>query len=298
MWTATLPLLWLLAAPNPNTDPSASLRRGTELYKAGVYDKAALAFEEAWTLAPTPTTALNLAQSLEGAGRPAEALGWYARVIAGEAPGQPRRLAAESGQAHLRAHGFLAITCGPPGAQLTVGPNTGQCPTWGGYLPAGRQSVSLSASDRAPFSGEVVLVAGERREMTLDLAREASAPVAAANAPASAPTVAPAGPGVNVTEPVASTPPAAPIEPAVPAWVAYTLLGVGGAAVVLGGIYYSQAADAADKAPTGPSRTEVARRESLQSEFETDSTVGYAGLGGGAALLLGGGALLLFGGHF
>ena len=53
-----------------------------------------------------------------------------------------------------------------------------------------------------------------------------------------------------------------------------------------------------DKAPTGPSRTEVARRETLKSEFETDSALGYGGLGGGAALLLGGGALLLFGGSF
>lgn len=282
--TTLLPLLAGLLAPPP--DAAALVRRGTELYKAGVYDKAAQAFEEAWKLAPTPTTALNLAQSLEGAGRPADALQWYDKVLAAEADG-PRRGAAESGRAHLQAHGYLAVTCGPPGAALTVGALEGQCPTWGAYLPAGTHAVTLTAADRAPHRGEVEVAAGQRRELTLDLAREVQVQVPM---PASA---APLAVETQVPPPAEASP-----EPAVPAWVAYTVMGLGGAALILGGVYYAQAADDIDQAPTGASAEAAKKRAALRDDFETHSTVAYGGLGAGAALLLGGGALLLFGGDF
>lgn len=290
MFPPSLPLLAELLLPlclaPPPPDAAALLRRGTELYKAGVYDKAAEAFQGAWAQAPTPTTALNLAQSLEGAGRPAEALEWYDRVLAAESTGA-RHDAAESGRAHLQGHGYVAITCGPPGAAITVGEARGQCPFWGGYLPAGDHPLSVTAEGRAPRAETLPVFGGERVERTFDLP-ERIAVILPAPAPESAPAA------------VASDAPASP-EPEpergalVPAWVSYTLLGVGGAGLVLGGLYTAKAGSDADKAEGLP---DGKRRDALEKDFDRHRTLGYTGLGVGGALLAAGGGLLLFGGGF
>ena len=279
------------AAP-PAPDAAALLRRGTELYKAGVYDKAAQAFEGAWQLAPTPTTALNLAQSLEGAGRPANALTWYDRVLETE-PSGPRHDAAFAGRAHLRQHGYVAVTCGPPGAALTVGPAQGQCPVWGGYLPAGEHAVSLTAEGRAPHRGSVTLVGGQRAELTLELPQQIAVILPAPDAP-DAPDAGLATPLPADAHAAAETDTADP-EPAVPAWVGYTLLGLGGAGLIVGGLYYAEAADDAEQAD---GLTSGARRDRIEKDFERHQLFAYSGLGVGGALLLAGGATLVFGGTF
>lgn len=281
------------AAP-PAPDAAALLRRGTELYKAGVYDKAAQAFEGAWQLAPTPTTALNLAQSLEGAGRPADALTWYDRVLETE-PSGPRHDAAFAGRAHLRQHGYVAVTCGPPGAALTVGPAQGQCPVWGAYLPAGEHAVALTAEGRAPHRGSVTLVGGQRAELTLELPQQIAVILPAPDAPASGPADSPAGGAPVPAEAEAEADADADVEPAVPAWVGYTLLGLGGAGLIVGGLYYAEAADDAEQAG---GLSNGARRDRIEKDFERHQLFAYSGLGVGGALLLAGGATLVFGGTF
>jgi tetratricopeptide (TPR) repeat protein len=276
-------LLPLCLAPPP-PDAAALLRRGTELYKAGVYDKAAEAFQGAWAQAPTATTALNLAQSLEGAGRPAEALTWYGRVLESESAG-PRREAATSGRDHLLGHGYVAITCGPPGAAIVVGQARGQCPSWGGYLPAGDHALSVTAEGREARHDTLPVVGGARVERTFDLPQRIAVIL-----PAPAPESAPAA--------VASETPLAPEsehDAVVPAWVSYTLLGLGGAGLIVGGLYTAKAGDDADKAD---GLSDGKRRDALEKDFERHRTVGYSGLGVGGALLAAGGGLLLFGGGF
>jgi hypothetical protein len=301
--TLTVPLVALFA-PAEAGDPAPLLRRGTELYKAGVYDKAAEAFEAAWRVAPTPTTALNLAQALEGAGRPADALMWYGRVTESEASG-PRHEAALAGRRHLQGHGFLAVTCGPPGAVLAAGPQRGACPTFGVYLPAGTHPLSLRAEGRAPFEGTVEIPGGDRVERTLELPLIVETPVvlpppqeALRPPPTSEPaaaTATEADVGVAETLPPASDPGSGDTAPAVPAWVGYTVAGVGAAALVLGGLYYAKADDDAEKAAGRP---ESRDRSTLEDDFERHRTVAYGGLGLGGALVLAGGGLLIFGGAF
>ena len=276
-------LLPLCLAPPP-PDAAALVRRGTELYKAGVYDKAAEAFEGAWAQAPTPTTALNLAQSLKGAGRPAQALDWYDRVLESEAAGA-RHDAAASGREHLLGHGYVAITCGPPGATITVGEARGQCPSWGGYLPAGDHALSVTAEGRVGRNERVSVLGGERVERTFDLPQRIAV-ILPAPEPASTPAV------VQAQSP--STPEPEP-DALVPAWVSYTLLGLGGAGLIVGGLYTAKAGDDADKA-TGLS--EGKRRDALEKDFDRHRTLGYTGLGLGGALVAAGGGLLLFGGGF
>lgn len=290
MFPPSLPLLAELLLPlclaPPPPDAAALLRRGTELYKAGVYDKAAQAFQGAWALAPTPTTALNLAQSLEGAGRPAEALEWYDRVLESEAAGA-RHEAAASGREHLQGHGYVAITCGPPGAAIVVGEARGQCPFWGGYLPAGDHPLSVTAEGRAPRAETLPVFGGERVERTFDLP-ERIAVILPAPAPAS-------GPGVVQAESPVEPEPAPERGALVPPWVSYTLLGLGGAGLIVGGLYTAKAGNDADKA-TGLS--EGKRRDALEKDFDRHRTVGYTGLGVGGALVAAGGGLLIFGGGF
>ncbi|MCK6572839.1 hypothetical protein L6V77_17300 [Myxococcota bacterium] len=288
MVTSLFVSLVALLAPAEVGDPAPLLRRGTELYKAGVYDKAAEAFDAAWRLAPTPTTALNLAQALEGAGRPAEALDWYGRVMESEASG-PRHEAALAGRRHLQGHGFLAVTCGPPGAALTAGPQRGACPTFGVYLPAGTHPLSLRADGRAPYDGTVSIPGGTRVERTLDLRLVVAAP---APPPASEPAPAVAAAVQPAPAPVE---PAPEPDPAVPAWVGYTVAGVGAAALIVGGLYYAKAADDAERADGRP---DSRARDTLEDDFDRHRAVGYGGLGVGGALVLAGGGLLVFGGAF
>jgi hypothetical protein len=73
----------------------------------------------------------------------------------------------------------------------------------------------------------------------------------------------------------------------VPAWVSYTLLGVGGAGLVLGGLYTAKAGKDADKAEGLP---DGKRRAALENDFDRHRTLGYTGLGVGGALLAAGGA--------
>lgn len=282
------------AVASPAGDAAAFLRSGTELYKAGVYDKAALAFEAAWGLQPTPTTALNLAQSLEGAGRPAEALTWYGRVLAAESTG-PRHDAAAAGIAHLGGHGFVSITCSPATARLDVAGTQAACPTWHGYLPAGEHAWQLSAEGRPPRTGTLQVRAGERVEETLELPQQIA--VILPTAPPAPASDAP-GPGAADVGVTSGAEPAADAEaggPVVPAWLGYTLLGVGAAGLIVGGLYYSKAADDADAAA---GLSDGKRRDRLERDFDRHATVGYTGLGLGGALLVAGGAALVFGGTF
>jgi len=264
-----------LLAPAEIRDPAPLLRRGTELYKAGVYDKAAEAFDAAWRLAPTPTTALNLAQAFEGAGRPAEALEWYGRVVQSEAAG-PWHEAAVAGRHHLQGHGFLAVTCGPPGAGVLAGSQRGACPTFGLYLPAGTHPLSLRADGRAPYDGTVEIPGGVRVERTLDL------PLVVVAAPPQAVEPAPVEPE---SEP----------DPAIPAWVGYAVGGMGAAAMIVGGFYYAKADRDAERADGRPSSL---TRDALEDDFDRHRVRAYAGLGVGGTLVLAGGGLLVFGGAF
>lgn len=291
--TLTVSLVALFA-PADAGDPAPLLRRGTELYKAGVYDKAAEAFEAAWRITPTPTTALNLAQALEGAGRPAEALEWYARVTESEAAG-PRHEAALAGRRHLQGHGFLAVTCGPPGAVLAAGPQRGACPTFGVYLSAGTHPLSLRADGRAPYDGTVEIPGGVRVERTLELPLIVETPVVL---PPTAPPAPEPQAEVAETHAPASIPfePApADAEPAVPAWIGYTVAGVGAVALVFGGLFHAEADDDAEKAAGRP---ESRARSAVEDDFERHRTLAYGGLGLGGALVLAGGGLLVFGGAF
>ncbi len=278
-------------APVAPADPAAMLRRGTELYKAGVYDKAATAFQAAFEAAPSPTTALNLALSLEGAGRPDDAVRWYEKVLFldAENPG-PRRDSAEAGRAHLKTHGYVSVTCGPPGAALAVdGEPKGNCPSWGGYLPAGPHGVTLTSVGRKAYNGTVSLHGAERTELTLDLPLEVQV---------ASPSPAPVDPAADAVR--ADPPPPAPADagPVVPRWVAYTLLGVGGAGLIAGGVYYGIASGDASDAPTGASVAARRRHDQAKSDFETHRNLAYGAGGAGAALALGGGLLLLLGGDF
>jgi hypothetical protein len=80
-----------------------------------------------------------------------------------------------------------------------------------------------------------------------------------------------------------------------PAWVGYTVAGIGAVALIVGGLSYSWADD---DAAAAEGRPDDRTRDALREDFETHRTLAYGGLGVGGALLLAGGGLLVFGGAF
>ncbi len=249
-----------LAATAQADEARARYEQAAALYRAGVYDRAAALFEQSFAARESWVTALNLAQALEGAGRPADALRWYDRLLASDADPQ-RRAAAEAGRAHVRAHGYVVVRCAPIDAEVTVGEAGGRCPDWRGYRPAGAATVTVRAPDRPPLERAVSVPAGDRLEVTVE------APAAVA-----------------------------PVEGG-PAWrplVGWTAVGLGAAGLGLGTWGYLAARDDADAATGGPSPDAKARDEALRADFEDHRALAYAGLGAGLALAAAGAALLFW----
>ncbi len=78
-------------------------------------------------------------------------------------------------------------------------------------------------------------------------------------------------------------------------WLGWTLLGVGGASMLTGGVLLSIASDAADEASAlSPLEKDDSRHASLRSDYRAFRASGWIGLGVGAVLVGTGGALLLY----
>lgn len=176
--------LWLGAA-HAQTDGETEVakerfKEGVKHYDAREYDKARLAFLQAYLLKPHPTVLLNLAQCELRSGRPAEAAEHFAKYI--------RENTNADALGHARA-GFedarqrvaeLNVEVTAPGATVIIdGTEVGRSPLPHVlYLMPGRHAIAArkgSVSD----SGSLDAVAGQRVYVTLDV-REGSAGAAAA----------------------------------------------------------------------------------------------------------------------
>jgi len=166
--------LWLSAA-HAQTDGETEVakerfKEGVKHYDAREYDKARLAFLQAYLLKPHPTVLLNLAQCELRSGRPAEAADHFAKYIR------------ENGNADALGHaraGFedarqrvaeLNVEVTAPGATVIIdGTEVGRSPLPNVlYLMPGRHAIAArkgSVSD----SGSLDAVAGQRVYVTLDV---------------------------------------------------------------------------------------------------------------------------------
>lgn len=163
-------------------------REGVAHYDRQDYEKARLAFLQAYMLKPHPAVLLNLAQSELRAGRHAEAAANFAKYLR-ENPSAPATDHAKSGFDEARAKVTeLNVQVNAPGAQISVdGGDAGRSPLAVPlYLMPGRHSV-LARKGNASAEKVLDAIAGRREYITLELQEGYSAQpaVAAAAAPAS-----------------------------------------------------------------------------------------------------------------
>lgn len=190
---------------------------GVKHYDQHDYDKARLAFLQAYLLKPHPAVLLNLAQSQLRAGRYAEAAENFAKYIR-ENPGAEAMSHAKAAFEEARDKvGEVSVEVNTTGAVINVdGTDVGKSPLpYAVYMMPGRHTVRAT---KGGLSADESLdsIAGQRMYVTLALPEGSRmAPVAAAGAGAAvAPVAAPASgaaAGASDDKGLAPTP-AAPVE--------------------------------------------------------------------------------------
>jgi hypothetical protein len=168
-------------------------REGVAHYDRQDYEKARLAFLQAYLLKPHPAVLLNLAQSELRAGRPAEAAENFAKYIR-ENPAAPAMDHAKTGFEEARQRVTeLNVQVNASGATVSLdGADVGRSPLANPlYLMPGRHSV---VARKGTASAEKVLdaLAGRREYITLEL-REGYTPAPLVPGTEAAPAAAAAG---------------------------------------------------------------------------------------------------------
>lgn len=186
---------WLLLSSTASAQTDGETEVARQRFREGVahydrqdYEKARLAFLQAYLLRPHPAVLLNLAQSELRAGRHAEAAENFSKYIR-ENPSAPAMDHARSGFEEARQRVTeLNVQVNASGASVSVdGADVGRSPLPRAvYLMPGRHSV---VARKGTASAEKVLdaVAGRREYITLEL-REGytPAPAVASNEPLTA----------------------------------------------------------------------------------------------------------------
>lgn len=193
-----VPCLWLLLSPatgRAQTDGETEVarqrfREGVAHYDRQDYEKARLAFLQAYLLKPHPAVLLNLAQSELRAGRHAEAAENFAKYIR-ENPSAPATDHAKTGFEEARQRVTeLNVQVNATGASVSLdGAEVGRSPLPNVlYLMPGRHSI---VARKGAASAEKVLdaYAGRREYIALELREGYTPPLATAES-ASAPPAA------------------------------------------------------------------------------------------------------------
>ncbi|HEU5072760.1 MAG TPA: PEGA domain-containing protein [Polyangiaceae bacterium] len=181
-------------APSPalaQEDPTIEAAR--ERFKEGVtyfdnkeFERARLAFVQAYALKPHPALLLNLAQSELRSGHEAEAATHFARYLRehAEATEEQRQAAREGLDAAKQVVGVVALTVEPSGAEILVdGVSSGRSPLADPlYLTPGEHTIVAQKGGETART-TVTVVAGSSTSETLNVSAK-PAPAAAASAPA------------------------------------------------------------------------------------------------------------------
>ncbi|MCC6647691.1 MAG: PEGA domain-containing protein [Polyangiaceae bacterium] len=251
-------------------------KRGQEKLTAGDFAGAAVAFKEANELIPAPQAQYKLAFALDKAGKGPEALAAYQALLASSVPESmaESKAAAEKRVAEL-GQATLKVTTNPPGASVKIdGERSLDASPMTATVKPGKHKIEVAMADHEPATRDVEVAAGAMAEVSLDLRP--------------APAAAPPPPVASSAAPVASSaPPAAPPPPEPRSKVpAYVVLGVGGAAAVVGAVFGMQALSAKSKFNDAPStdRADKAESKALVADmaFGVALTLGVTG----AVLLL------------
>jgi tetratricopeptide (TPR) repeat protein len=146
--------------------------QGQELYRAGDYAGALLAFQTAEAMQPSPAAEYNIGRCYERMGQPTEAVAAYERYLAG-APGAQDHEAIAEHVAKLRGEippeGRLSVSVEPSGATVTVDQTPPEPAPVDRLLPAGHHVVLAELSGHASAHRDVELSAGGLLQLELTL---------------------------------------------------------------------------------------------------------------------------------
>jgi hypothetical protein len=184
-------------------------REGVQFYDQRQYDKARLAFLQAFALKPHPSVLLNLAQSELRAGHPEDACGHFSEYIrtnteANEAEKQEAELGLAASKSKVAE---VTVTVDVSGAQITVdGVDKGAAPLPGPlYLAPGAHTIDAKAGDRHA-SKSVTVGAGQAASAALSIRTAGAAGAAAAPPTSGAPAPAAPEPAEDDAAPAAEEP--------------------------------------------------------------------------------------------
>jgi hypothetical protein len=170
-------------------------REGVNFYDQRQWEKARLAFLQAYALKPHPSILMNLAQSELRGARPADAAGHFTEYLRGNSEAsEAEKQEAELGLAAAKSKvGEVTVTVDVPGSQISVdGEEKGVAPLNGPlYMAPGAHTVEAKSNDRRA-SKTVNANAGVAITTSLSLrgAAASAAPAAAAAAAGAAPAAA------------------------------------------------------------------------------------------------------------
>ena len=188
---------------------------GVRHYDQHDYDKARLAFLQAYLLKPHPAVLLNLAQSQLRAGRYAEAAENFAKYIRENPTAEAMSHAKAAFEEARDKVGEVSVEVNAAGALINVdGSDVGKSPLpYAVYMMPGRHTVRAT---KGGLSADESLeaVAGQRMYVTLALPEGSRmAPAAAAGATAGVAVAAAPAPPAAAPAPAAATSPARSLSP-------------------------------------------------------------------------------------
>jgi PEGA domain-containing protein len=277
-----------------------ALREGTHQFKKGRWQRALDAFQEAYRLAPSPGTLVQIADTYREMGRPMEALENYQRVVGEGDPDARARAEQEIGKLDAQV-GKLAFDA-PAGTRVLVpGRELGTTPLEPVRLMPGSYNVTLAVPGRAEVQVSAVVVAGMTETVRPPPEKQDEPAVVAAVPPPAPPTtpaprVAPP-PAEAATTSASHTAVAVDLRETAPNGpsptqlrLAWATVGVGGALLVAGGVFAllahsanSDVNDCLDAPRWTPSCDDAVDRR------RTYAPLAYTLTGVGAAAAIGGG---------
>jgi hypothetical protein len=164
--------------PQQQAGPSAEARerarvsyaRGQEAYRAGSYDAAIAAFEDAYEAVPNPVVLLGLAEALERKGDIPATIETLERYLT-ERADAPDRAQIEQRLTVLRARpGVLVIASTPPGATITVdGEDRGEVTPAEIEVSPGEHVIGATLAGHEPATETVTATVGGRHDVEITL---------------------------------------------------------------------------------------------------------------------------------
>lgn len=246
-------IVGLLVCPLALAEPSAAdresaraqMKEGDAAAAKKDWATARRAYAEAHRIMGLPSTGRELSRAEEGLGHFLEAKD-ACEIVARSKPSAGEPAAFES--ARKECQGVVSALdkriatlkiqvkgAGAEAAKITLDGNTFPGPTALRRANPGEHELLATATDGGVVRQMVKVADGETKDVTLDLAGAVKTDAAPAPPPPAASTATP--PAATTAAPPASPPPPPPPEPASSNTTAFVLLGVGGAALVTGGVF-------------------------------------------------------------